>query len=253
MAVPAGPRATLRRSSGVFIGPAATAAWVIVLALALAAPALASSGAGPDPSLDGRLIVPALEADSVPAPAAVTAPASAQLTAATGYGPYATLGDPSEPVELRPAAIDPPATPGPGEDPAGPAYAGQNHVWIPSLGIDRRVHVFSCSRTRPPDDLAYRWGCAGTNNVYLLGHAYGVFEPLHDAYYDGRLREGMEAIYADNLGRIHVFEVSWWKKTLPTTDASWAWAPQEEPSMTLQTCLGARSEYRLIVRLVEVG
>jgi hypothetical protein len=245
MAVPAGPRATPRRAPGALIGPAATAAWVLVLALALAAPAVASPGAGPDPSLGGRLVVPV--------PAAVAAPAPARPTAATGYGPYASLGDPSEPVELRPAAIDPPASPEPGDDPAEPAYAGQNHVWIPSLGIDRRIYAFPCSRTRPPDDLAYRWGCAGTNNIYLLGHAYGVFEPLHDAYYDGRLREGMEAVYADDLGRIHVFEVTWWRKTLPTTDAAWAWADQDLPSMTLQTCLGARSEYRLIVRLVEVS
>ena len=36
-------------------------------------------------------------------------------------------------------------------------------------------------------------------------------------------------------------------------DAAWAWADQDLPSMTLQTCLGARSEYRLIVRLVEVS
>ena len=32
----------------------------------------------------------------------------------------------------------------------------------------------------------YRWGCAGTNNVYLMGHAWGV-SPLHDAYVCGRL------------------------------------------------------------------
>lgn len=248
MAVPAGPRVTVRRSSGALIGPTATAAWVLVLALALAAPVVASPGARPDPSLGGRLVVPALGAFSVPAPP--------EPVRSTGYGPYAALLDPSEGVELRPGT---PPVPDPVEanaaepDPAGPAYRGSNHVWMPSLGIDRRIYAFPCSRTRPPDDLAYRWGCAGTNNVYLLGHAYGVFEPLHDAYYDGRLQEGMEAVYADSLGRIHVYEVIWWKKTPPTTDAAWAWAEQDLPSMTLQTCLGARSEYRLIVRLVEVG
>jgi hypothetical protein len=130
---------------------------------------------------------------------------------------------------------------------------GRNHVWIPSLGIDRSVSWFSCDRKRPPDNYVYRWGCAGTNNVYLLGHAYSVFKPLHDAYVAGRLRVGLKAYYADAKGRVHAFKVKWWKVTAPTTAASWAWAAQSRPSMTLQTCVGKNSAYRLMVRLVEVS
>lgn len=133
------------------------------------------------------------------------------------------------------------------------SYRGTNHVWIPSLGISRSVRWFPCERTRPPDNFMYRWGCAGENNVYLMGHAYSVMEPLHDAYVSGRLRVGMKAYYAGPDGKTHVFAVKWWKKTRPTTDAAWAWAPQSAPSMTLQTCVGRSSEYRLMVRLVEVG
>jgi hypothetical protein len=129
-------------------------------------------------------------------------------------------------------------------------FHGRNHVWIPSLGIDRSVSAFPCSRTRPPDNYVYRWGCAGKNNVYLLGHAYSVFEPLHDAYVNGTLRKGMEVVYADGSGRVRTYAVSWWRVTAPTSAASWAWAPQSRPSMTLQTCVGADSQYRLIVRLV---
>jgi hypothetical protein len=132
-------------------------------------------------------------------------------------------------------------------------YAGRNHVWIPSLGINRQVSSFACSRTRPPDNELYRWGCAGNNNVYLLGHAYSVFKPLHDAYVDGRLRKGMKVVYADGLGHVHTYSVIWWRVVAPTTAASWAWAPQSRPSMTLQTCLGATSQFRLMVRLVQVG
>jgi hypothetical protein len=126
-------------------------------------------------------------------------------------------------------------------------------VWIPSLGINQSVQSFACSRTRPPDNYVYLWGCAGTNNTYLLGHAASVFQPLHDAYVAGRLKVGLRVWYADGAGVVHQFSVQWWKLTPPTTDASWAWAPQAVPSMTLQTCMGANNQYRLIVRLVQVG
>ena len=137
--------------------------------------------------------------------------------------------------------------------PAAPAYRGRNHVWIPTLGINRSISSFACTRSRPPDNYIYRWGCSETNNVYLLGHAYSVFKPLHDAYVGGRLKKGMKVFYADGNGRVRTYAVTWWKVTPPTTSASWAWAAQSPPSMTLQTCLGAHSEYRLMVRLVAVN
>ncbi len=132
-------------------------------------------------------------------------------------------------------------------------YEGVNHVWIPALGINRSVAWFPCNRVAPPDNFMYRWGCAGRNNVYLMGHAYAPMKPLHDAYARGALRVGMRAIYADGAGRVHTYAVIWWKVTRPTTDAAWAWAAQKVPSMTLQTCVGAHSEYRLMVRLQEVA
>jgi hypothetical protein len=98
----------------------------------------------------------------------------------------------------------------------------------------------------------YRWGCAGRNNVYLLGHAYSVMKPLHDAYVRGRLRKGMKAFYADASGHVRGYAVIWWRVTPPTTSGSWAWAAQSRASMTLQTCVGKNSAYRLVVRLVAV-
>lgn len=133
------------------------------------------------------------------------------------------------------------------------SYSGRNHVWIPSLGINRSVSAFPCSRSRPPDNLLYRWGCAGTNNVYLMGHAYSVFKPLHDAYVQGRLKKGMQVVYADNSGRVRIYSVVWWKVVRPTTAAAWAWAAQSKPSMTLQTCVGPNGNLRLMVRLVATG
>jgi hypothetical protein len=132
------------------------------------------------------------------------------------------------------------------------AYRGTNHVWIPSLGIDKGIQSFPCSRNRPPDAGVYRWGCAGRNNVYLLSHAWSTFKPLHDAYTAGRLRKGMQVVYADGGGRVHTYAVIWWKVVAPTTAASWAWASLSTPSMTLQTCVGANSAYRLMIRLVRI-
>jgi hypothetical protein len=133
------------------------------------------------------------------------------------------------------------------------SYHGQNHVWIPSLGISANVQSFPCSRSRPPDAGVYRWGCAGRNNVYLLGHAWSTFKPLHDAYVGGGLHPGLGVAYADGAGTVHTYSVVWWKVVAPTTAASWAWASLSRPSMTLQTCVGSNSQYRLMVRLVQVG
>lgn len=128
------------------------------------------------------------------------------------------------------------------------SFKGRNHVWIPALGIDRSVNGYACSSSFYPKNIVYRWGCAGRNNVYLFGHAYGVFKPLHDAYVRGRLTKGMKAYYAGADGRIMTYAVSWWKVTTPDK-GDWAYAPQSQPSMTWQTCVGSKSQYRLIVRL----
>jgi hypothetical protein len=131
-------------------------------------------------------------------------------------------------------------------------HKGRNHFWFPAIGLSRSVSAYSCGRKSALANIVYRWGCGGTNNVYLMGHAWGVFKPLHDAYVRGRLHAGMKAYYADGSGRTHTYVVKWWKLTRPTTAAKWAWASQSVPSMTLQTCVGSNSEYRLMVRLVEV-
>ena len=130
-------------------------------------------------------------------------------------------------------------------------YAGRNHLWMPSLKIDRSVANYACSNKSYPGNRVYRWGCAGRNNVYLFGHAHSVFKPLHDAYVRGKLRKGAKLYYADSSGTVRTYKVAWWKVTTPTK-GTWAYAPQAKPSLTLQTCVGSRSQYRLIVRLIRV-
>ncbi|MEO8272759.1 MAG: hypothetical protein ABI620_01665 [Chloroflexota bacterium] len=132
---------------------------------------------------------------------------------------------------------------------AATTYRGTNHFWFPALGISRSVYSFPCSRTRDPDNYLYRWGCAGTNNVYLMGHAATVLRSLHDTYLAGRLRVGMVAYYADSSGRVRKYKVTTWRLLSPTS-ATWAIASQPVPSMTLQTCIGLK---RLAVRLVAVN
>jgi len=130
-------------------------------------------------------------------------------------------------------------------------FRGRNHVWIPALGISRSVSGYACSSSFYPANRVYRWGCAGGNNVYLFGHAHSVFKPLHDAYVGGRLRKGMKVYYAGSDGKVSTYAVRWWRLTTPENGA-WAYAGQSRPSLTLQTCVGARSQYRLIVRLTRV-
>jgi sortase family protein len=132
------------------------------------------------------------------------------------------------------------------------SYKGRNHVWIPALGLSKGVTFYSCSSTAYPGNRVYRWGCAGSNNVYLFGHAHSVFRALHDAYVRGRLFKGMNVYYANGAGKVATYAVSWWKLTTPDKGA-WAYAAQSTPSLTLQTCVGANSQYRLIVRLRKVG
>jgi hypothetical protein len=128
------------------------------------------------------------------------------------------------------------------------SYRGRNHVWIPALGVSRSVTFYACSSSYYPGNRVYRWGCAGSNNVYLFGHAHSVFKALHDAYVRGRLRKGMRVIYANGASKVSTYAVSWWKLTTPDNGA-WAFASQSAPSLTLQTCVGANNKYRLIVRL----
>jgi sortase family protein len=168
-----------------------------------------------------------------------------------GLDPVAALAPPPVPAapSAPPRTVRPPAPP---STPPSPRLHGRNHVWSQALGLNRAVAWFSCSRSRPPDMAVYRWGCAGDNNVYLFAHAGGPFQRLHDLYVGGRLRRGMTVSYADASGRVHRYAVAWWKVVLPTA-GDFAWAAQARPSMTLQTCVGANSRYRLVVRLYQVG
>ena len=177
--------------------------------------------------------------------AKAAAAAAAKAKAAAGSRRQARRGQarprPAKPQDGRPRA------------PAQPRTPARNHVWIPALGINRSVRWFPCDRARPPDNYMYRWGCAGSNNVYLMGHAYSVMKAAPrrvrprpaPSRHEGLLRRRATAGCTS-------YAVKWWKITRPTTDAAWAWAAQTVAVDDAPDVRRRNSEYRLMVRLVEV-
>ena len=236
-----------------------------LLALGLVASLLAASGPASVFSVERQT-----DAAGPPASASLSRPADRPWDATSVTGPErrssTTERTTASPTRL-PARADwtsrpKPAVPRPtatsvakGTQPAATSgtasFTGRNRLWIPALGIARSVTGYACSSSAYPGNRVYRWGCAGSNNIYLFGHAYSVFRALHDAYVGGRLRKGMKVYYAGDDGRVGVYAISWWKVTTPEK-GDWAYAAQSRPSLTLQTCVGARSQYRLIVRLAKI-
>jgi hypothetical protein len=190
---------------------------------------------------------------------------AAEAAPAEALNPWLVpIAEPAEPIHVpvRPATSsinkvksESKAKPSSGSGGSGggssASYGGKNHMWFPALGINRSVYFFSCSSNAYPGNVVYRWGCAGSNNVYLFAHAHAAFKPLHDAYVNGRLRKGMKVSYADSKGKVRTYKLIWWKVTTPT-NGGFAFAAQSRPSLTLQTCVGAKSQYRLIVRFVQI-
>jgi sortase family protein len=237
----------------------------LLLAVAMTAgSAIATSALGPGPTRPSP--TPASLASANVAARWTTAAPRGPRSAATRPGLYhfpRPLAARAEAPKTAPAKVAPKPKPAKPKPPkatprpvrhvtVGSAYKGHNHAWIPALGLNRSVSWYPCGAARAPGLGLYRWGCAGANNVYLLAHAYSAFRGLHDAYVSGRLRKGIRVMYADGGGRVRTYSVTWWRLTTPDNGA-FAYAAQSRPSMTLQTCVGSRSQYRLIVRLVAVN
>src|SRR5213593_3041670 len=219
--------------------PAASRPSRSLLALAVVATLFAASvplnAGAAERNAPAQIAAGAVAAGAQHAPAALGAAAGDPTT--TGTRGRASLVEP-RPVGVAKAAKS--GTAGSGTTSAA-SYKGRNHVWIPALGISRSVSFYSCSSSYYPGNRVYRWGCAGSNNVYLFGHAHSVFRALHDAYVRGRLYKGLKVYYANGAGKVATYAVSWWKLTTADKGA-WAYAGQSTPSLTLQTCVGSQSQ-----------
>jgi hypothetical protein len=90
-----------------------------------------------------------------------------------------------------------------------------------------------------------------------MGHAYGVFKPIYEAYHHQdklALKVGDIAYYTDGIGELYAYkEVSVDNPTVKDFGKGSSWAATPTPVITLDTCdneNGGRDNYRIIVRLV---
>ena len=217
-------------------------------------------------------ISPAPAARLIPPPAAATAPVVVSVPPAPLIVPPAQttplivapapVSNPGPPIVAQAktvAAAKPKTTAVPKPAPVAKkhssvSYNGVYHLWIPALGLSRSISDWGCNGGLIPNQVEY-WGCAGKNNLYLLGHAWGVFAPIHDGYHSGALRVGLTAYYADKAGAVHPYRISQIRH-VPNADYAtwslWAMASSSTSIITLQTCDGATSAYRILVRLIPV-
>lgn len=134
--------------------------------------------------------------------------------------------------------------------PSGWSAGEANHFWFPALGISQTVHDWPCPRAGKLANVVYQWDCAGTNNRYLMGHAYGVFRPLVVGY-QNRIHVGQIAWVADahgHLVRYRLTSVIVMLKKVAWKTGKWTFAATPTSVLTLQTCFGAANDRFLFIR-----
>jgi sortase (surface protein transpeptidase) len=129
--------------------------------------------------------------------------------------------------------------------PAPPAVRANSMV-IPRLGLVQPVGWYSdCSgRAAVPHWGAWRWSCAGGNNIYVMAHNPGTFTPILN------LRAGDIVQYGDPSGRVHTYRVSY--TTIVSNTQMWPLGATSASSLTLQTCWTWDGSRDFIVRALEI-
>ena len=137
-----------------------------------------------------------------------------------------------------------PAAPAPQPAPAPVARA--NTIVIPRLGLSQPVGWYSDCLGRAPVPRwgAWRWSCAGVNNIYVMAHNPGVFTPILG------LRAGDIVLYGDPSGRVHTYRVS--STTIVSNTQMWPLGATPSSSLTLQTCWTWDGSRDFIVRALEI-
>jgi hypothetical protein len=140
-------------------------------------------------------------------------------------------------------AVEPVA---PAAAPAPAPVARANTIVIPRLGLSQPVGWYSDCLGRAPVPRwgAWRWSCAGVNNVYVMAHNPGVFTPILG------LRAGDIVLYGDPSGRIHTYRVS--STTIVSNTQMWPLGATPTSSLTLQTCWTWDGSRDFIVRALEI-
>ena len=157
--------------------------------------------------------------------------AAASTPAAVTSASLATAGQPVTPP--RPAA-------------APVAAVRANNLVIPRLGLNQPVGWYSdcLGRAAVARWGAWRWSCAGANNIYVMAHNPGVFTPILG------LHAGDIIKYGDPSGRVHTYRVSY--TTVVSNTQLWPLGATAGSSLTLQTCWTWDGSRDFIVRAVEI-
>jgi len=231
----------LRRWRGPLIG--GVAIWLLSFPLLMWHPAAASQpvyAAGVaiarDDSADHRLVGQLVRARVIAAQAAAARAAQEALALAASQAAMA-----SAPVATAVQPAAPAARPVP-----APASVRANTIVIPRLGLVQPVGWYSdCSgRAAVPHWGAWRWSCAGSNNIYVMAHNPGTFTPILG------LRAGDIVKYGDPSGRVHSYRVSY--TTIVSNTQMWPLGATSASSLTLQTCWTWDGSRDFIVRALEI-
>ncbi len=163
--------------------------------------------------------------------------ATMQVLAAAAATPMPLV---SAPVANAVQAAAPPPQPAPA------LVAHANTIVIPRLGLSQPVGWYSDCLGRAPVPRwgAWRWSCAGVNNVYVMAHNPGVFTPILG------LRAGDIVLYGDPSGRVHTYRVS--STTIVSNTQMWPLGATPSSSLTLQTCWTWDGSRDFIVRALEI-
>jgi sortase (surface protein transpeptidase) len=134
----------------------------------------------------------------------------------------------------------------PAPQPAPAPVVRANTIVIPRLGLSQPVGWYSDCLGRAPVPRwgAWRWSCAGANNIYVMAHNPGVFTPILG------LHAGDIVQYGDPSGRIHTYRVS--STTIVSNTQMWPLGATASSSLTLQTCWTWDGSRDFIVRALEI-
>jgi sortase (surface protein transpeptidase) len=225
----------LRRWRGPLVG--GVAIWLLSFPLLMWHPAAAShpvyaeavTVASAD-AADHRL-VRQLERARLAAQAAAEALALAASPASVAAAPVATVAQPAPPA-ARPVAA--------------PPVVRANTIVIPRLGLVQPVGWYTdcLGRAAVPRWGAWRWSCAGSNNIYVMAHNPGTFTPILG------LRAGDIVQYGDPSGRVHTYRVSY--TTIVSNTQMWPLGATSTSALTLQTCWTWDGSRDFIVRALEI-
>ena len=165
--------------------------------------------------------------------------AALQVLAAAAATPMPVA---AAPVANAVQAVAPPPPPPP---PPAPVVRA-NTIVIPRLGLSQPVGWYSDCLGRAPVPRwgAWRWSCAGANNIYVMAHNPGVFTPILG------LHAGDIVRYGDPSGRIHTYRVS--STTIVSNTQMWPLGATPSASLTLQTCWTWDGSRDFIVRALEI-